>query len=333
MYGENGARIDDFLGDRFPFRGRLLSLKQSIDRLFTGESNNILFTSDGYLVDQCHDNVAAQTLLHRNLEALDELMGHFSTHGIPSSFYLAPRTIDVVTTSLPKAFTDTHSIASSLTEAKLVDLSPLLRDLHSAGISVMYKTDHHWTTLGAYHAYTAICPALGITPYPMDDFERIKIKSNFIGTTQAHSGCLVSEIKAPDTIELFRYQGDDCFTVTIHDTKETRKGLYCEKYLFTKDAYRVFLGGNFGRVSIKFEESAVPLRPRLLLVKDSFALSLLPFLLRHYDIDLIDPRYDTEASLSALLAENAFDCALILLGKDTIASSATIHRWCRRAVK
>jgi hypothetical protein len=160
----------------------------------------------------------------------------------------------------------------------------------------------------------------------------ITVKSDFIGTTQALAGCLISEIELPDTIALYRYNGDDRFTVTIHDTGETRTGLYCEEYLHTKDAYRVFLGGNFGHVSIEFDDRDSSPRPRLLLFKDSFALSLLPFLARHYDVDLIDPRYDAEAALSALLKEQQFDSALILLGRDTCATSAAIHRWCRRAL-
>jgi hypothetical protein len=73
-------------------------------------------------------------------------------------------------------------------------------------------------------------------------------------------------------------------------------------------------------------------RPRLLLFKDSFALSLLPFLLRHYDVEMIDPRYDTVSSVASLLTESDFTAALILIGRDTCRESAAIHRFCRRAL-
>ena len=332
LYGESVERMDGFIGDRFPFRERLLSLKQHVDRLFTEESEGILLTSDGYLVNRCKDTISSSELLQRNLDALSALKEVLTAQGIPTTLALAPRTIDVVHTSLPKAFTDSHKAHFATANTAIIDLAPTLRRLHGEGKAVMYRTDHHWTTLGAYYAYTAICPSLGISPYPLTEFQRITAKSDFIGTTQALAGCLISEIKLPDTIALYRYNGDDCFTVTIHDTGETQTGLYCEEYLHTKDAYRVFLGGNFGHVSVEFDDRDASPRPRLLLFKDSFALSLLPFLARHYDIDLIDPRYDAKASLSARLKEQQFESALILLGRDTCATSAAIHRWCRRAL-
>lgn len=332
LYGESGERMDGFIGDRFPFRERLLSLKQHVDRLFTGESDGVLFTSDGYLVNRCKDTSTSTELLQRNLDALSALKEELTRRGIPTTIALAPRTIDVVHASLPKAFTDSHKARYNTANTAIIDLAPILRRLHGEGKTVMYRTDHHWTTLGVYYAYTEICPSLGITPYPLTEFQCITVKSDFIGTTQALAGCLISEIELPDTIALYRYNGDDRFTVTIHDTGETRTGLYCEEYLHTKDAYRVFLGGNFGHVSVEFDDRDSSPRPRLLLFKDSFALSLLPFLARHYDVDLIDPRYDAEAALSALLKEQQFDSALILLGRDTCATSAAIHRWCRRAL-
>jgi hypothetical protein len=291
-----------------------------------------LFTTDGYLVRRSRSDTAGKETLRQNLGALESLISVLTENGIPTVWALAPRTEDVVTSSLPRVYTDTYTSADAdlLKTLPVFDLAPVLREKHNGGEAVMYKTDHHWTTLGAYYAYAALCPLLGITPYPEEAFKKITVKTDFIGTTQALAGCLPRDLSETDSIILYRYNNDESFTVTIHDTGETRVGLYVTEYLDTKDAYRVFLGGNYGRVSVT-AESDMP-RPRLLLFKDSFALSLLPFLLRHYDVEMIDPRYDTVSSVASLLTESDFTAALILIGRDTCRESAAIHRFCRRAL-
>ena len=331
LESKSGEAIEAYASDHFPLRAALLSLRHRIERLYRGESNGVLFTADGYLVRRSRSDTAGKENLRQNLGALESLVSALTENGIPTVWALAPRTEDVVTSSLPRAYTDTHpSLGESPQAFPLTDLAPLLREKHDSGEAVMYKTDHHWTTLGAYYAYVALCPLLGVTPYPEEAFLQVTVKTDFVGTTQALAGCLPRDLAATDTVTLYRYDGDEDFTVTIHDTGETRKGLYAAEYLTTKDAYRFFLGGNYGRVSVT-TESGTP-RPRLLLFKDSFALSILPFLLRHYDVEMIDPRYDTATSVASLLEESEFSAALILIGRDTYSESAAIHRFCRRAL-
>ena len=83
-----------------------------------------------------------------------------------------------------------------------------------------------------------------------------------------------------------------------------------------KDKYKVFLSGNTGLLLIRAQSLE---RPRLLLVKDSFANSIIPFFALHYDIDVIDPRY-YKGSIKNYISENDFDTVLILYGIDTLAT-------------
>ena len=326
-----GEAVEAYVSDHFPLRKTLLALRYRIERLFRGESNGVLFTSDGYLVKRCRVDAAGKANTANNLDALCRLMAAIRESGTETVFALAPRTVDVVSSSLSRAYISTHAADDEALQAyPVTDLAPILRERHNSGEAVMYKTDHHWTTRGAYYAYAALCPLLGVAPYPIEDFEEITVKTDFVGTTQALAGCLPRDLAAKDAITLYRYDGDEGYTVTIHDTGETQKGLYSMEYLDTKDAYRVFLGGNYGRVSVTIE-SDTP-RSRLLLFKDSFALSLLPFLLRHFDVEMIDPRYDTSTSIASLLEESDFSRALILIGRDTCRESAAISRYCRRAL-
>ena len=76
----------------------------------------------------------------------------------------------------------------------------------------------------------------------------------------------------------------------------------------------MFLGGNYSHISIRGAGE----RQKLLLIKDSFANSAIPFLALHFDIEVIDPRYCSNEYLTAQLARKDIDKALILMGLDTL---------------
>ena len=93
-------------------------------------------------------------------------------------------------------------------------------------------------------------------------------------------------------------------------------GLYDEEKLSSHDQYSLFLGGNCGLLQIDLGEADT--RPTLLVIKDSFANSLLPFLARHYRITAVDPRYYT-GKLQPLLQNT--DTVLTLCGMQTLTQS------------
>ena len=180
-----------------------------------------------------------------------------------------------------------------------------------------YNTDHHWTTHGAFLAYTSLAGALGVPPYPLSDFDRVTVSEEFLGTSFSKSGLYSS---ACDSVTLYRYEGDTELSVYDHETKETKNGLYFFDKLTQKDKYLVFLGGNYSRITIT-ETSAE--RPKMLLIKDSFANALIPFLARHFDLNVIDPRYFV-GDISELIKDEKYDKALILIGLGTLETTPLI---------
>ena len=86
-----------------------------------------------------------------------------------------------------------------------------LRGLSESGEEIWYKTDHHWTTLGAYYAYCYFGESLGYEPFGIDDFERVNICDNFLGSSYSLTGGVAF---SSDSIELFRYAEDGEYTVT-----------------------------------------------------------------------------------------------------------------------
>lgn len=170
--------------------------------------------------------------------------------------------------------------------------------LESGGdLSLYYKTDHHLTTRGAYFLYLEVCMRIGVSPYPEDYFKKQTACTDFYGTSFFKSQ-LPRQSVSPDSIELWRYQGDEDIRLTVDGSNCAPSGLYDMAKLLTVDKYSVFLGGNYALASIR----SSPTLPTILIVKDSFANAVAPFLALHFNIDLIDPRYATPSQLSTALS-------------------------------
>ena len=128
----------------------------------------------------------------------------------------------------------------------------------------------------------------------------------------------------PDTMEFFRFNGDNELICEITDTNTRLSGLYDRSYLEKKDKYSTFIGGNNARVLIHPKNGEQ--REKMLVLKDSFAHSVIPFLAAHYDLDIIDLRYYkplVSGNPSVLqLAEDA-DRVLCLYNLDSIYTKNT----------
>ena len=176
-----------------------------------------------------------------------------------------------------------------------------------ADLSLYYNTDHHRTTEGAYALYLDACQKLEIEPYPESFFQKQTVTKEFYGTDFSRSRLPHSLVSA-DSIELWRYEGDDSITLTVHDTKQTTKGLYDRSKLDTKDKYAVFLGGNYAFATVYSSAD----KPSLLLFKDSYANAVVPFLALHFNVDLIDPRYATASQLRSAYNDTQYEYRLLI---------------------
>lgn len=322
--GDFSRRLSDFYADQFPLRSLWLYLKATVERL-TGsqEVGGILLGKDGYLIPRNeYDDLR---VAYNNLSACRTFLDRMTEAGIPTSIAIAPRPIDALKAHLPALYDPTRAsaiyapIRDTLPEA--VDLLTPLRDAADEGAAVFYRTDHHWTTDGAYLAYTKLAPALGIDPLPPEAFLRVTVSQDFLGSSHAASGLFSWD--TPDQIVLYRYENDTRMTVCVSETGEIFSGFYRKEYLGQKDQYRIFLGGNYAHLSIRNPVS--PELPTLLLIKDSFSNSLIPFLARHFQLEVIDPRYVTESISQTILALSP-DRVLLLWGADTLATNPALRK-------
>ena len=312
LSGDWARGFSDFCSDQLPGRAAFLSLCTLTEQLLgKGEQNGVLFGKEGYLIPR--GEVDDPSLLEANLEAISSL-----TH--PLVALAVPRHVDVLIEQYPSGFSP--SKAQAVSDA--IGASALLfpTEAFQGKAEYYYKTDHHLTTEGAYAVYRLLGESLGYTPMGEDFFEVEVISNRFFGTSHAKAARL---LQAPDSVTLYRYEGDSRFTVSV-DNGETWAGFYRTDALKGRDHYEIFLGGNYASLCVT-DSRIDGKKPRLLLIKDSFANALIPFLAIHFDLVVLDPRY-RGASLPADLGE--FDRILLLFGADTLATDASLSRFLLR---
>lgn len=234
----------------------------------------------------------------------------------PLPVYLAvpPRKMDVA--EIPEdidgeLFKDLFRLAEEECEkagVTYIDLTEVLTDE-----SLYFATDHHWTSKGAYLAYRSIISAMGGTPIDENVFERVTAHTKYRGSDYNKSG------KSPDytvfdTIELYYPDNYTELVATIvnypYDSFENNiviGGMYCMDSLNSWDPYTVYFKGNTPYVTVRNGED----RETLMIVRDSFASALAPFLAVHYDIVMIDPRFYPE-KLSKVVEREKVSLVLIL---------------------
>lgn len=301
--------VDLYLTERFPLRNACRGLRAMAElSLGKMEVGQVILGKDQSLVKRLEMDTRIFGGNVRGLAALEEAA---TAVGLPVTLAVAPRTMDVRGEVLPTAF-----VADSAPYETLARLLPGTVDLRCLSESESwYRTDHHWTTAGAYRGYLRISPMLGISPLDESAFSPTVVAESFYGTTDAAAG--IPGVPA-DTIELYRYPEDTSFSVSQNGKVATLDGFYDMSKLEVRDQYSVFFGGNFATLEIKKSEAGGEKRPTLLVYKDSFANALLPFLAQHYDILAVDPRY-TKEPLSTFLKEA--DAVLILVGMQSLGET------------
>ncbi|MBM7568733.1 DHHW family protein [Paenibacillus sacheonensis] len=171
---------------------------------------------------------------------------------------------------------------------------------------IYFRTDHHWTALGAYYAYTQLMKSMGEKPDSLSDYKKGTI-TGFLGSS--YKATLSSNLKShPDTITY--YVPDGGYTYTVRTKKSTSRQVVDPHYATAGNGfYAVFLGGDFPEGQILTVNKN---GKRLVVVKDSYANAFIPFLIPHFEeIDMIDPR-TYKGSLAAIVKSKKITDVLFL---------------------
>ena len=146
---------------------------------------------------------------------------------------------------------------------------------------------------------------MGLEAVPLDESQKVPVSEDFYGTLFSSSGV---RWLPPDHID--RYISDEGVTVTSYPNGTPEPGsLYVDSYLEVKDKYSSFLGGNKPLCVIETEHTDAP---KVLVIRDSYADSLAPFLTQNFsEIHLFDPRYNYN-SVKNYVEQNEIDYVVVL---------------------
>ena len=169
-----------------------------------------------------------------------------------------------------------------------------------------YKTDHHWTSHGAFTAYRAWAESAGFTPFSRSDFAIETVTEDFSGTILSRLNIPAK----PDSIELYKPKNEPEWSVFYDGGAEPVHNLYAMDALNTRDKYRVFLDGNHGLTRI-VNPQAEGTR-KLLVIKDSYAHSFVPFAALHFpETIMIDLRYFNGKAGELIRDQNVTDVLIL----------------------
>lgn len=326
--GEYTDSLNDWLADHFPQRDFFVGLKSGVE-IAGGrkEINHVYVAQDDYLIE----SYAAPQNTERITDTLVRFHDKIDTAKIDVNLMLVPTAVTIYNDKLPayapqsgqmSSPSNQMAVASAIYDATgipAIDCTDWLLDGASDG-RLFYRTDHHWTTLGAYYGYLAYCDAKKMTPVSLDSLTKQTVTEEFAGTLYSK----VNDYSHPkDTITIYTNPADD-LTVTYADTGEVTDSLYNLDYVTEKDKYSLFLNNIHPLVEI--ENSAASSQDELMLVKDSYANSMVPFLAHHYrKIYVLDTRYYRDGPSSFLDNHKGITDVLLLYNMNTLDNDTGIR--------
>lgn len=300
LSGSFAEKAGVYIADQFPFRNVFVAAKAYTELgLLRQENNRVIYGKNATLIPRSEDK---NSRLGENLDIIERFS---DATDADVTVVPIPRTIDVFSEYLPKTYPYEkdmkvwQDLNEGIDNAKLryIGLYDTLCESNA-----YYKTDHHYTTHGAYLVYAMLGDSLGYIPEKREFFSVETVTDDFGGTAMRSSGFY---LRKRDKIDLFRYENDDSYEI-LADGKKIE--LYDFSKLNTADKYAVFLGGNHARVDVCRRALS---REKLLIIRDSFADSIAPFLAIHYDLVMIDLRYYTN-SVAKILEDEKISKVLII---------------------
>jgi len=320
LSGQFASDYERYASDQIALRNLWIGMKTDVDRaLGKRESNGVFLGKGGYLLERYSSPSDAQ--VNERGQALQAF--HQATPNLPKVMMLVPTAAAFFPDKLPEyapvgdQLMDLKRMRERLPDGiRLAETYSALYPERSRAI--FYQTDHHWTTNGAYYAYRELSAYLGFVPQAEDSFCIQSVTDAFYGSLHAKSGF---RHLSPDQIQLYLPRQENALTVLYEEEGRVTNTLYEMARLQEKDKYAVFLDGNHALIRIITDG---PPEKKLLVVKDSYANSLIPFLTEHYgEIDVVDLRYYSE-SLLTLVRERGFQDMLILYNIKTFFEDSSI---------
>lgn len=304
---------ETYLSEQFPGRAYWVSLETKLTRLLgEKDAKGVYFGSDGYLLEQYREQ-------DFDWDKVEEYLGYtadFLEAYPQAKVMFVPAKSSVLAKKLPLFAQESgeERFFKMVSEKDFGSRQIVVADALKAHDLeyIYYRTDHHWTTLGAYYAYEKWAQEMGITALSKEDFNIRDVSHTFLGTTYAK----VRTGGEADTISLYEAKDAPEYEIDYNLGEFQSGSFYDESKLEGDDPYSVFFGGNQALVDIRAaaedgqeeDESG----KTLMIIKDSFGNCFAPLAANHYKRTIVvDLRY-VNISVSSLLSAYPADDILIL---------------------
>ncbi len=338
------ADFETYLTDQFPMRDQWITVK-AYTGLLLGQRENggVYITKDNSLIELHRESDLAEGQLEQNTEYLMTFMLDMAeSYGAEHvRVMLVPTADSIWADKLPDNVrlldqTAYLEMLGQALEAEGSSYGQMLVDTMSeleahADEEIYYRTDHHWTALGAYYGYAAyagsLVDSLGDVR-DISDYEFVTVTENFSGTTAAKCGMY----HMMDSIELVYPTKNELYYVNHDGGRMISDSLYEDKKAHGDDPYAVYLGGNDAIVTIETTwngEDYVNQEGRnLLIIRDSYANCFVPYLTSDYArITLVDPRY-YNGSIRTLM-EDGYTDVLVLYNLPNFVGDRQVYKIAR----
>ncbi len=332
-------KYETYVNDQFVGRDGWITLK-SISESALGkiENNGILYGDGDYLFEKYTSTDLDR--ISRNTAFINQFIAAYGQQA-PITFALIPGSYEILADLMPKGIhnVDQREIAGQIEQDltgqySWLSLFPVMEEAVQVQRQenpdcrpgeeppVYYRTDHHWTTLGAYNAYRAFVESRGLQAVDIENLAGIKtLVPGFYGSY--YNKCKLFSAR-PDTIEWYHIP---MVSITIDD--KVMPTMHDEEKFQTHDKHAAFLWGNNGLTVIRSENNLnyqAGRTSRVLLIKDSYGNSFAPFLTYSYDeVYVVDLR-SMPTKMSELMANTKFDDILIMYSFSNFASDTNIAK-------
>ena len=315
--GSYFSGLGNYIADQFAGRDFWISLNLGFSQI-TGarEAGGVYLCADNYLMEipgePNHPSV------QRNLEAINAFAaGH---KNLRVYMTVVPNAVTVHADKLPAnapcrdQIADITGIKNTLVGVEFLDVTDALL-AHSEEM-LFYRTDHHWTSLGAKYAFDFMAPRMGIEQ-TVADYTVYTVSNSFEGTLSSKSGSHAVR----DTVDIYVPTTGIEYYVTYANDQSNICSLYVRSALDQKDHYTVFFGGNHGRLDITTTANT---GRSLLIFKDSYANCFIQFLYPYFDhITMIDPRYYYD-NVETVIRSEAVTDVLFLYNANTFLGDTAL---------
>lgn len=275
-------KYETYLSDQFPGRDRWVQVQTDASRLMGKTiSNGVYFGKDDYLLEYYPDSDFDTKQAAKNEKALAKLVKDIA-EDYRVHVMLVPTKTWVLQEKLPfcaptydeqKLYDTMNDKLGALADHVMVPVQKTLEQ--HADEDIYYRTDHHWTTLGAWYGYQTFLKSVGMDENLAEKkHEFVTVNDDFLGTTYAK----VHQASRKDTIEAYEPEAKLDILYNMGETDLTT--LFDPSFLEKDDKYSYFTGGNQAIIQISGGEKN---GKTLLVIKDSFANCMIPFLAEDYE--------------------------------------------------